>query len=68
MTRYVSSRAAGGHHLYYRCSNRTEEYSSRALARFVFCRMVSGMISGMIVLAQGGQPYVTSSTNQAITD
>ena len=27
MTRYVSSRAGGGHHLYYRCSNRTEEYS-----------------------------------------
>ena len=26
MTRYVSSRAGGGHHLYCWCSNRTEEY------------------------------------------
>ena len=27
MTRYVSSRAGGGHPLSFRCSNRTEEYS-----------------------------------------
>ena len=36
MTRYVSSRAAGNRHLYYHCSNRTEEYLLMNLCRRVY--------------------------------